>query len=143
VLNWLKDIVSPVRVTDPVLGPLRYLRDTRTWEGWIAFAPTGTQVELLLTGAMTGPTAEQRVFLSQLQARYSELLPSLENELRQAVPEDVSVPGPFVLKAIDLPEELSGEPAWELCYEVEAASGLSFYVVQLQGWHPVNVSIEC
>jgi hypothetical protein len=143
VLNWLKDLVSPVRVADPVLGPLRYLRDTRTWEGWLAFGPTGTQVELLLSGPVTGPSAEQRLFLSQVQARYSELLPSLENELQQAVPAGVAVPGRFVLKAIDLPEELSGVPDWELCYEAEPAGDLSYFAVQLQGWRPVSVSVEC
>ena len=143
MLNWIKDLVRPIRLADPVLGTLRYLRDTRTWEGWIEFAPTGTQVEILLTGPLSGPSAEQRAFLSQLETRYADLWPRVERELREAVPGDDQVPGRFVLKGIDLPETLSAETEWELCYESEPAAELSCFAVQLQGWRPVNVSVEC
>ena len=140
MLNWLRDLLQPIRVTDPVLGPLRYLRDTRTWEGWIDFRPVGHPVEVLLSGGPTGPEQAQKSLLQELAEKYVVLLPSVLGMLNDsAATHGMQGRLSFKLVAIDLPE-LAGA-AWELCFETEPPS--AFYVVQMNGFSPVSASVEC
>jgi GT2 family glycosyltransferase len=138
MFDWLKDIVRPVWMDDPQLGRLRYFRDTRTWEGWIAFPPVGRQIEILLTGTHTGPTEHQREFLRALESRYEQLWEAVRPDLLEAA---VSRPKVFTLVGIDLPAVVDDGVEWELCYETEPESWL--FTVQMRGWTPENVSVEC
>jgi hypothetical protein len=61
VLQRLRRLVAPIRVAGPVFGPLRF-QNAGFWEGWVAFAPTGQRVEVLIDGGRDGPTERQREF---------------------------------------------------------------------------------
>ena len=141
MLNWLKDLFQPILVTDPVLGPVRYLRDTRTWEGWIDFSPVGYRVEVLLGGGPSQVPEPHRSFLQDLARRYSSIEPQLVAMLTEcAAAEGSHVPLHFQLVAIDLPEA-SEHLTWELCFETNPPS--SFFVVAMDQFSPVGVSVEC
>jgi len=145
VLNWLKDLIAPVRVTDPELGPLRYYRDTGAWQGWMAFVPTNTQVEILLKGPQSGPTVGQRHILREISERYVALWPSLHFELCGCNPSGGGrCAQRLILQSISLSEMESGEAAtWDMGYNVNTADELeSFVIVHLQGWKPICVSAD-
>lgn len=143
MLGWLKDLVRPIHRADAQFGNMRYVRDGSVWEGWARFPPIEGQVEVLLSGSLAGPTSEQRAFFGQLEAGYSALWPVVERELRQALAADLAAPqeARFLLKGIDLRELLGSLPEWELLYETEPPSW--FFAVQMKGWQPVDVSVEC
>jgi hypothetical protein len=143
MLSWFKDLVNPVRRVDTAFGNMRYLRDGEVWEGWAEFRPIQSQVEVLFSGSLAGPTDEQRAFFGQLERDYPALWPRVEGELRKALATDADAPqdARFLLKGIDLPKVLGALPDWELLYETEPPS--CFFAVQMKGWQPINVSVEC
>src|SRR5262245_16252125 len=123
---------------------MRYLRDTRRWEGWTEFAPVEGRVEVLLTGGHEGPSEAQRQFIKALESRYSALVPEVRANLLEAAAAHPDLGGrgvQFKLVAVDLPAEVTNEMAWELLDESEPKSW--FYTVQMRGWVPVNVWVEC
>ena len=144
MIDWLKDLVRPIRRTDPQFGRMRYLRDTCTWEGWTSFAPTGGQVEVLLSGDRTGPSEQQRQFVRTLETRYASIFPAVRSSLIEAVGPEAGISGlpvEFTLVAIDLPAELTDATTWELCYETEPKA--RFLAVEMKAWQPTNVSVDC
>jgi hypothetical protein len=46
MFEWWKDLVRPIRTTDPQFGKLRYLRDARFWEGQAVLSPIAAEVEV-------------------------------------------------------------------------------------------------
>ena len=122
---------------------MRYLRDGGFWDAWVSFPPVGGQVEVLISGRESGPGQEQRAFLAEVERRYQSLWPEVERELSGARAADPSADasGRWILKGIDIPASVAGEPGWELLYETEPA--WLFCAVQMKGWTPVNVSVEC
>jgi hypothetical protein len=143
MLAWLKDIFRPIRRVDPLFGPMRCLRDSQLWEGWAPFAPVPADVEVLFSALPGGPSEEQRAFFKASEARYQALWPVVETELNEAAEAATSRPegGRFILKGIDLPCKVGTEPKWELLYETEPQSW--FFAVQMNGWAPADVSVEC
>jgi hypothetical protein len=59
MLEWWKDLVRPIRTTDPQFGKLRYLRDARFWEGRATFSPIAAEIEVLIPGEPSGPADKQ------------------------------------------------------------------------------------
>jgi len=143
MIDWLKDMIRPIRLTDPQLGRMRYLRQTRTWEGWTEFPAVGRGVDVLLSGDVTGPTADQRVFLQELKARYEGIFPAVRSNLVEATAAGAlsAAAVEFILVGLNLPAEVTDEMAWELCYETEPQT--RFLAVQMKGWVPMDVSEEC
>jgi hypothetical protein len=144
MIEWLKDIFSPIHAQDPDFGRMRYLRDSNTWEGHMQFSPIGGLVEILLSGGPSGPSQQQRTFLRAVETRYSELWPIVKAHLLEAaapIPEVSATAQAFTLVAVDLPAEVDGNVSWELCYETEPKSW--FFAVEMRGWAPMNVSAEC
>jgi hypothetical protein len=142
VLNWLRDIVAPLRMTDPELGPLRYSRDMGGWEGRLAFSPTNTDVEIFLLGPPSGPSETQRAFFREVSRRYEELWTLVHAEVcgckgREGGTHLVQL----VLEGITLRElGTSGPPRWELWYKHDPPDELdSRCVVDIEGWKPVDV----
>ena len=143
MLSWLKDLVVPIHRADSMFGRMRYLRNGGVWEDWAEFPPIEGRVEVLLSGSLEGPTDEQRVFFGQLEASYPGVWPDVECELRKALEADPAAPqsAKFLLKGVDLPKALGALPEWELLYETEPPYWS--LAVQMKGWQPVNVSVEC
>jgi hypothetical protein len=77
MLEWWKDLVRPIRRTDPQFGKLRYLRDARFWEGRAAFSPIASEVEVLIPGEPSGPADDQRAFFNDIRKRYDSLWPDV------------------------------------------------------------------
>lgn len=124
MLEWWKDLIRPIRLVDSRFGNLRYLRDARFWEGRAAFAPTGTEVEVLISGHSSGPTEQQRIFFSELQERYNSLWAELHRTLAieaQRVHIDTRT---LVLACIDVPQAGSdgSDAEWALSYETQPPS---------------------
>lgn len=142
MLAWLKDLFRPIRLRDPRFGDLRYLRDARFWEGKVAFAPVGREVEVLISGPATGPTDEQRSFLAELERRYDGLWPGIKDKLLLEA-RDTAADGPleFELVGLDVPEKPGPDGEWELSYEARPASW--HFTVSLRGWEPGEVVGEC
>jgi hypothetical protein len=143
MIEWLKDMVRPIWLTDPQLGRMRYLRDTGTWEAWTEFPAVGRDVEVLLSGDVTGPTDDQRVFLQELKARYESIFTAVKSNLVEATSADAlnAAAVEFTLVVVDLPAEVTDEMSWELCYETEPKA--RFLAIRMKGWVPTNVSEEC
>jgi hypothetical protein len=140
MLDWLKDLVSPIRIDDSRFGTIRYLRDARFWEGKARFAPTGSEVEVLIPGGPRGPTSEQYVFYDHLQARYEALWPDLRERLAaEALRVQVDTRD-FALVCIDLPDPAAAQsPAeWSLGYETSPPSSW-YFTVEMDGWTPAEV----
>ena len=144
MLQWLKDVIRPIRRQDQRFGPMRYLRDTRTWEGWTEFSPVKGNVEVLLSGGPEGPTENQRQFIELLESRYPALVSEVRAHPMEAAAAQPNINGDavrFTLVAVDLPAEVTDDMSWELCYETEPKSWC--FAVQMRGWMPRSVSVEC
>lgn len=141
MLDWLKDLIQPLRREDRYFGTLRFLRDTRVWEGWIEFHPVGHRVEVLLSGTQEGKNDQQREFLIELEQQYVALAPTVMKLLSERAAHSSPVnDASFKLVAIDLPDEPQTSP-WEMCFETEPPS--DFFVVQMSGFTPQDVTVEC
>jgi hypothetical protein len=143
MLEWWKDLVVPIRRTDPQFGRLRYLRDARFWEGHADFTPVATDVEVLIHGEPSGPTDQQRTFVDEVRQRYDSLWPNvhkvLETEARRLEIDSRE----FVLVAVSVPATsgTSLQTGWELSYETKPSSW--HFTVRMTGWLPVGVVAEC
>src|SRR5262245_49534305 len=123
MLQWLKDLVRPIRTRDPRFGDLLYLRDARFWEGKVTFAPVGRLVEVIVCGSETGPTAAQRSFIDELELRYDALWPMVHEKLlaerrKMNGASDVA----FDLVCVNVPETPCSSAEWELSYETRPAA---------------------
>jgi hypothetical protein len=141
MLEQIRDIFQPIRKTDPRFGDLRYQRAARFWEGRSPFRPLGHEVEVLISGASTGPTEPQRAFYGEVEARYPSLWPRLQESLVSEA-QRVSAPtSDFKLVAVDIPEVPSEHASWELSYE---SAGRSWhFTLSLIGWEPKGVVADC
>lgn len=143
MLEWLKDLVRPIRITDPRFGQLRYLRAARFWEGRVAFPPIANDVEILIDGEPSGPMPQQRAFFDELQTRYESLWPELQAILAtEARRLEIDVQD-FVLVCLTLPAPSGSglETEWDLSYETNPRSW--HFMVQMRGWLPAVVVAEC
>lgn len=133
---------SPDPRARSAFGDLRYLRDARFWEGKVAFAPAGRDVEVLISGPATGPTGEQRAFLAELERRYHVLWRTIKDRL-VAEASNTAADGhlEFELVGLDIPETPGPDAEWELAYEARPPSG--HFTVSLRGWEPGDVVGEC
>jgi hypothetical protein len=143
MLEWWKDLVRPIQITDSQFGQLRYVRDARFWEGRVHFTPTRNEIEVLIDGSPSGPTEPQRAFFDEIQHRYDSLLtqvqPVLEKEARRLEIDRRD----FVLVGVSLPAA-SGETLkqhWELSYETTPSSW--HFTVRMEAWSPAGVVADC
>ena len=142
MLEWLKDLVRPIRLEDPGFGPVRHFRDAKFWEGKTPFPPLGREVEVLIHGPEAGPSDAQRVFYKEVQDRYAALWPELERMLKaEAMEIEESHRARFCLLSVNVPAAPGQAVEWELSYETEPPSW--HYTVTLQGWKPRAVLAEC
>jgi len=143
MLEWWKDLVRPIRRTDPQFGKLRYLRDARFWEGHAGFTPIGTEVEVLIPGEPSGPTDQQRAFFDDLQKRYDSLWPELHKVLEAEARRLEIDSREFVLVCTDLPAPgvTSADCDWALSYETKPSSW--HFTVRMTAWMPAEVVAEC
>ena len=142
-LEWLKDLMRPIRRVDAQLGAIRYHREARFWEGASDFAPTGRQVELLIDASYRGPTEDQRSFFSELERRYAALLPRIASLLRAGARHATGSDSyDFILVAIEIPppDALRSSAEWSLSYETMPPK--LHLTVQLTGWTPQRVIPE-
>ena len=142
MFEWWKDLVRPIRTTDPQFGNLRYLRDARFWEGHAAFSPIAAEVEVLIPGEPSGPADEQRAFFNEIQTRYDSLWPEilrvLETEARRLEIESRE----FALVCVDLPAfDGDVDRDWALSYETKPPSW--HFTVRMTAWMPAGVVAEC
>jgi hypothetical protein len=115
VLAQLKDLLRPIRLTDPVFGRIRFLRDARFWEGNCPFPPAGKDVEVLIHAAQTGPSAGQRELFLEIAERYGDLSQVLLPDLRTYAKASGIEATAFQVVCISMLEE----PAIELTFEPE------------------------
>lgn len=142
MFEWWKDLVRPIRKTDPQFGKIRYLRDARFWEGHAAFSPIAAEVEVLIPGEPSGPADEQRAFFDDIQKRYDLLWPDVLKVLDTEALRVESDGREFVLVCVDLPAPSGGgDCEWALSYETKPPSW--HFTVQMKGWMPAEVVAEC
>jgi hypothetical protein len=135
--------IRPLRIVDAVFGSLRFQR-VGFWEGRVTFAPTQSEVEVLLDGNRSGPTEAQRLFFTELSARFRGILPTLVKTMREEL---ASYQGPprqgqaesFSLVCIGLPADVSASSSCELSFE--DAAGFH-YTVPVRGWAPGAVEFK-
>ena len=141
MLAWLNDLLRPIRKRDSRFGDLRYFRSGEFWEGKVAFQPTGSVVEVLISGTAMAPTDEQRSFFAEVERRYDELLPAIREILLEArrptTPDDAQ----FELICVDIPATPGSHVEWELSYQTRPKSWN--FTVTLVGWKPGEVVAEC
>jgi hypothetical protein len=144
MINWLKDLISPVRLTDPYFGSMRYLRDAQFWEAQRVFSPVGNTVEILAKSHLSGPTEKQRDFFVQLEARYESLWPGIRQRLMKEAQRSSAQSRSFTLVTIDLPNsaclDVRPDCDWVLFYEtLPAELNVS---VHMRGWLLDHIVVE-
>ncbi len=141
----LKKIFAPLTKDDPFFGQIRFQK-AGFWEAKRHFAPEGREYEMTIAGGETRPTASQRDFYRELEARYpglkaeiaQELLAQLRNWREELAPPDVWAY--FSLESFGLPDLDAGETIWELIYELKDDGHL--FCVVLDGWAIRGIRIE-
>ena len=133
----------PLRIIDPVFGSLRFQR-VGFWEGHVRFAPTQSEVEVLLDGGPSGPTEAQRHFFAELSSRFHVTLPTLVEVMRERLASHQGPPRQaqtesFTLVCIGLPADPSASSSCELSFE--DTSGFH-YTVPISGWAPGTVELK-
>jgi hypothetical protein len=142
MLEWVKDIVLPVRTEDQLFGSLLFSRAARSWEGRALFRPVNTEIEVLVLGSPAGPSELQRAFFTELERRYEGLRPVVEQHLKSEATRVPSAPGAaFRLVAVDVPEQPGDLAEWALSYETLPPSW--HFTVLMRGWSPSQVVAEC
>ena len=139
MLDWIKDLFSPIRIVNPFFGQLRYLRDAKFWEGKISFAPLQKQVEILIDGNPIGPSEEQAEHYQTIESRYNEIWPHVENLLKSKVHEiKLENIKSFELVCISIPEDSTS--GFELSYETDPESW--HFLVIMKNWSPIEIVAE-
>lgn len=141
MLDWLKDVILPVRRHDPRFGAMRYLRAARFWEGKANFRATGERVEVLLCGNSSGPTSEQRIFFDELQETYESLWPLLREKLATEARKVGVAASEFELVCVTIPEQPGPEAEWEMSYQTRPLSW--HFTIRLRGRIPGEIVAEC
>lgn len=65
---------KPLELDDPVLGHLRFERDSGMWNGSLRFSPTGHEIAVILTADEGGPVDWHRDRFRAFTGRYPEVL---------------------------------------------------------------------
>jgi hypothetical protein len=81
-------------------------------------------------------------FWQAVQARYADMLPSIE-ALARAEAAEVELPPHlrFVLVHVAVPQEPADDAEWELSYETEPPTW--HFTCTFHGWEPIHVLAEC
>ena len=138
--------LSPLRISDPFFGDLRYQRHACFWEGCKLFSPVNREVEFTLEADEQGPTEQQRQFFRDLESRYPELSHPVEKLLLEErtmwtqEPLTGSVWDEFVLEGFDIPKCDAPRLNWELGFQ-SSSSGYC-YMVAMSGWEPQSVHVD-
>jgi len=142
MLEWVKDIVRPVRTEDPRFGSLLFSRAAGFWEGRSSFRPVNGPVDVLVFGSADGPTEVQRTCFAALEDRYEAILPAIEERLTTEANRVPAARGrAFRLVAIDIPEQAGGVTKWALSFETDPPSW--HFTVLMRGWSAHQVVAEC
>jgi hypothetical protein len=119
------------------------VRDARFWEGRALFTPTGTHIEVLIDGDVSGPTDQQREFYDDIEKQYESWWPPVLRALKREAAQ-LGVEGQrvvFVAISIGRPDGARVIREWELSYETTPKSW--HFTVRMREWLPVAVVAEC
>lgn len=147
MFDALRRWFQPLRIDDPLFGPLRYQRRAEFWEGWTRFGPVDRLVEVVIESGEDGPTEVHRQFWRQLETDYTSLLPLLAAVLHEALGEWgetielEEVWNIFTLTGITIPNPAKQPMHWELSFDCAADANHSFDV-QMDHWTPHGVAIN-
>ena len=137
MLDWLLDVVLPVRCEAPEFGSLRYLRQVRWWEGKGRFQ--GAAIEWLVHAPRSGPDAQQAAFVRELADRYASMLPGIERAMRSTVDDEGLVqPASLQLAHIEVPAIPGSEARWSMSYDGLPERTLE---VMMIGWAVADVVV--
>jgi hypothetical protein len=142
-----------LRLEDEEFGSLLYFDcknpESNYFEATRLFTPTGTGIELLITGKPPGPSTTQRAFYRQIEAQYFSLLPAIAElitaeirnwqpdfELRDFAREFYPV---HILLPASVPD--SNKIEWEIAFEAMHDKNHTF-TVTLQGFLPSRVHVD-
>ena len=141
-LEWLLDVVRPVRRSDAQFGQMRFLRQVQWWEATMRFEPIDAGVSLLIRAPRSGPTASQRGFVREFQSRYARLEPLLVQELRVEADElGLPTTTKFVLDFVEVPATHGTNARWRLGFRTVPPH--SDFSLTMQDWEPVSAAHEC
>jgi hypothetical protein len=141
MLDWLQDVVAPIRKRDSRFGELRFMRTTGFWEGRTPFRPLGRAIEVLVWGHSGGPSDEQRAFFDVVEERYDSLWPLIKERLDTEARSVGAASDVFDLVAVSVPAEPGPSAAWELSYETRPPSW--HFTVRMAAWAPGEIVAEC
>jgi hypothetical protein len=141
MLDWIKELFSPIRKADPLLGELRYLRDAKFWEGKINFQPLQKEVEILIDGEPAGPSEQQKQFYKTIESRYDHLWPNVDDKLKsEADAVKLEKINSFELVCISIPQDPNAN-SFELSYEANPESW--HFTVTIENWSVKGIVAEC
>lgn len=98
------------------------------WEGSVDFAPTDSNVDVLVDAGEAGPTESQRQFLARLAERH----PAIDAEVQRMAAGRGDEDGEWLLVVIHAPEDALDAGRCELTYE----QGIDHLTVDVVGWTP-------
>ncbi|TGE23725.1 hypothetical protein E5K00_00490 [Hymenobacter aquaticus] len=144
---------KPLRLEDQVFGRLRYFDTPESgggyWEGETRFTAARYEVGLAIDGPKTGPTAAQRSFYQEIEARYEQMVPAIAQLITatftKSEPDFVIrdfkqefQPDFLSLPVIEKPD--TAEPAWEIAFETTHAKiRMASVYVEMRGFQPYYV----
>src|ERR1700680_3301643 len=77
------DLFKRVRRDDPVFGSMLYMGDKlEYWEGKAHFSPTGTEIEVFVSGTSDDSMSQQHGFYETVCLRWSEWSPQITAKVR-------------------------------------------------------------
>jgi hypothetical protein len=130
----------------PVFGRIVYA-DENTWEmGRVIFAPTGKEVEVIITAALEGPGEAHLAFLAELERRWPSLLTAWEPLLRDALADWVEDPYSgdiwkrVEVESIHLFPGLRPDQEWDFMFWCEEANHWPLF--HMIGWAPRSCGID-
>jgi hypothetical protein len=131
---------QPLRIDDPVLGPLRFQK-VGFWEGRRTFAPAGGDVEFTVDADKAGPSDGQREFFIEFVRRYPELWAKVEPMLRSELSKwSDDCKAVFAIESFGVPGLGSEPPSWEVVYTTESAE--RYFCVLFDGWQPTGIRVD-
>ncbi|MBM3883040.1 MAG: hypothetical protein FJ387_25545 [Verrucomicrobia bacterium] len=145
ILDSIRDALWPLRLSDPVLGELRF-QTVGLWEGRRYFAPLGREIEFSVDAGRSGPTEQQRQFYREFEAGYRDLEPGFakllvdEWPLWSRKPVQGGVWDEFQLESFGIPASAEASAQWEVGFQSQT-TGFCFGV-SMRGWEPQFVSVD-
>lgn len=141
MINWLRRVFGPKKVSDPVFGDLSYMGGY--WEGKGIFPATGSPIEWFVDAGEDGPGEPQRALFGRLVERYPKLLPAVLAALAEHIAawrdesssQDLS--SSLRLVAVSIPESESPAMEWDLSFDSELR-GSPHFAVSMKGWEPAG-----